>query len=151
MKFDNISQTIWFDHNVHEKIDLLNEANKNTLIDFLEITISRINPKSIEAAMPILDKHTQPMGIMHGGASAVLAETLGSIGSILCLDRKKYYSVGQNLNINHLRKADHGKIINGIAKPIKIGKKVHLWKIDIFNEDNEVIAVSNLTTIVCKI
>ena len=97
--------------------------------------------------MPVEDITRQSRGILHGGASCVLAESLGSIASNLCLDMRKQKAVGLELNTNHIRPVRSG-LVTGITKPVALGKSVHVWNIEIFNEAGKMNCVSRLTAIV---
>ena len=94
--------------------------------------------------MPVDERTKQPFGIMHGGASCVLAETLGSIASCHCVDIQKQVCVGLSLNINHIRMAKEGWVY-GTAKPIHLGKKTHVWNIDIKDESDKLVSSTRLT------
>ncbi len=125
----------------------LQQANKmceNTLVSHLGIEFTAIGEDFIEAKMPV-DHHThQPMGLLHGGASVALAETLGSVGSAFCLDSSKQYCVGLEINANHLKSARSGYVF-GTARPIHLGKKTQVWEIKITNEQQEMICISRIT------
>ena len=108
------------------------------------IEIQEIGKDFIKASMPVDERTKQPYGILHGGASVALAETIGSYGSHLIIDSSKYMSVGLEINANHIRKVEGGHV-TGIAKPIHIGKSTHIWGIDIFNEKGLLICTSRLT------
>ena len=132
-----------------KKIDLklINNSLKNTMAEFLSIEIKEITENIIKANMPVNNKTIQPFGILHGGASVVLAETIGSIASNLCLD-DDYYSVGLDINANHIKSVREGSV-EGITYPIHIGKSTHVWHIKI-EQNNKMICVSRLTTAVLK-
>ena len=96
--------------------------------------------------MPVDHRTVQPFRLLHGGASCVLAETLGSIASNLIVDPKKFYAVGQSINANHIRSAKEGdQAVKGIATPIHLGRQSHVWEINIYNEQGKLICVSRLT------
>ncbi len=99
--------------------------------------------------MPVDKRTLQPEGKLHGGASAALAETLGSIGSTLCIDMQRYYCVGMSINSNHLRPVTDG-IVTGVATPLHLGLTTHIWNIDVFASHNKLISVSRLTTAILK-
>ena len=101
--------------------------------------------------MPVDHRTTQPMGILHGGASVALAETLGSIAANLVVDNKKNYCVGLDINANHLRQASAGTTVTGIAKPVHIGKSTQVWSIEILNEENQLVCISRLTMAVLSL
>ena len=125
----------------------INNSLKNTMAEFLSIEIKEIGDNTIKAVMPVNYKTIQPFGILHGGASVVLAETIGSIASNLCLN-DDYYSVGLDINANHI-KSVKDKYVEGITSPIHIGRSTHVWEIKIF-QYNKIICISRLTTAVLK-
>jgi uncharacterized protein (TIGR00369 family) len=123
---------------------LMNERSKNTMADFLEITFTEVGDDFIKAEMPITEKVKQPLGIMNGGASCVMAETAGSTAANYAVDNQKQYCVGLDINTNHLRPISNGKA-NIIAYPIHIGRSTHVWGIEIFRSDEKMISISRLT------
>lgn len=128
--------------------DQLNFISKNSMSDHLGIHFTEIGEDYIKAIMPVDERTKQPMGLLHGGASVVLSETLGSIASILASgDFGKYSAVGVEINANHLKAAKNG-VVTGIVKPIKVGSTIHVWLTEIFNEQNELICTSRLTTLI---
>jgi len=129
-----------------EKVDLefLNDLGKNTMVNFLGIRITKIGHDFLEATMPVNERTKQPMGLLHGGANVVLAETLGSIASSLVIDSKKQYCVGLEINANHLKSVKEG-LVKGITRPIHIGKKTQVWEIKIFSEKEELTCISRIT------
>ncbi len=130
--------------------DDLNAINQNTLASTLNIQVEEIGDDYIKATMPVGSKTKQPFGILHGGASVVLAETLGSIGSILCIPNTNTgVPVGLEINANHLRPVSSGKV-TGFARPIKLGKTVHVWNIEIYNDDGKLSCVSRLTILITQ-
>lgn len=97
--------------------------------------------------MPVDKRTLQPLGLLHGGASVALAETLGSIASMLYLDVNRQYPVGVAINASHIKSVADGYVY-GTAKPLHIGRKTHVWEIKIVDEDNDMICVSRLTTMI---
>lgn len=129
-------------------IEGLQNLNQNTLAATLGIIYTEIGDNYLKATMPVNNSTKQPMGLLHGGASAALAETLGSIASVLCLeDITKQQVVGTELNATHLRACRSG-IVTAICKPIKIGRRVHVWEIKIYNDEEKLICISKLSTMV---
>jgi 1,4-dihydroxy-2-naphthoyl-CoA hydrolase len=126
---------------------MINAANKNTLVEHLGIEVIKAEEGYLEATMPVDHRTVQPMRLLHGGATAALAETLGSIGSVMLVDREKEAVVGLELNINHLRSATSGKVL-GKAKAIHKGRKTHVWQIDVFDEKNKQVSSGRLTVMV---
>ncbi len=111
---------------------------------FLGIQFTDWTDNTITATMPYSHKTRQPWNIMHGGASVVLAETLGSYGSSLIIDPDKYLAVGLEVNANHIRPVTEG-IVRAIGTPIHLGSKTHVWDIKIYNEQNKITCISRLT------
>lgn len=125
--------------------DDINSRSGKTLVTHLGITIEQIHDDGIEGVMPVDERTIQPYGILHGGASCVLAETLGSIASNILVNSKKSIAVGQSLTANHLRPASQGSKVKGRAKALHLGKKSHVWNIDITDEKNKLICSCRLT------
>lgn len=123
--------------------------SKGTIHDSLGIEITELGEDSIKGRMPIDERTFQPMKILHGGASVVLAESLGSIASAMIVDPEKYFVVGQIVNANHVRPGIKG-YANGIAKSIHIGTRSHIWDIEIFNDDQKLLCTVRLTMAVVK-
>lgn len=111
---------------------------------FLDIQFTEVGDDFLKATMPVNERTHQPAGILHGGASVVLAETLGSVASFMCIDPKKYIAVGLEVNANHLRPVKSG-LITGICKPLHIGAKTHIWEIRMYNDRGKMNCVSRLT------
>jgi len=125
-------------------VEALNAWSKNTLTEHLGIEFLAIGEDYLEARMPVDARTHQPMGLLHGGASVALAETMGSVAAMMCVDRSKQFCVGLEINANHLKGVRQGHVI-GVTKPIHIGKKTHVWEIRISNELNELVCVSRIT------
>ncbi len=127
-------------------LEYLNLISKNTLLETLEITITEIGDDYIIASMPVNKNTVQPFRILHGGASVALAESLGSVASMLCIsDLAKQQPVGIEINANHLKSAPEGTIVFGKVSAIRVGKTMHVWNIEIKNEKQELICISRLT------
>lgn len=124
--------------------DILNDFSRNTLAEHIGIEFTAIGEDFIEARMPVDPRTHQPMGLLHGGASVVLAETLGSVGATLCVDQTRQFCVGLEINANHLKGVRNG-FVTGVARPVHIGGKTHVWEIRISNEQKELICVSRIT------
>ncbi len=132
-------------------INEINQFNGNSMAGFLGIEITEIGDGFIKAKMPVNNKTMQPMGLLHGGASVVLSETIGSVASYFCLeDRTKEYVVGIEVNANHLRQAKEG-FVTSVTKPVKIGRTLHVWNTDIFDSNDKLVCSSKLTVMVVKI
>ena len=130
-----------------DKQDALKQINtfqKNTMTEQIGIEITDFGDDFICGRMPVDHRTVQPFGLLHGGASATLAETLGSIAGGLKVDRGLQTVVGVEINCNHLRSAKNGWVY-GKAKPIKIGRKIQVWNIEIKNEKEKLVCVSRLT------
>ena len=123
---------------------ILNDRPKNHMGAFLDIQFTEITEDTLSATMPVDERTHQPAGILHGGASVVLAETLGSIASYMVIDPDKYQAVGLEINANHLRPVKSG-FVTGICKPLHIGAKTHVWEIKIYNDKGKMNCVSRLT------
>ncbi|MEL6719421.1 MAG: hotdog fold thioesterase [Bacteroidota bacterium] len=128
-------------------LEAINDLNAACLPGHLGIEITEVGSDYLRGTMPV-DKHThQPMGLLHGGASVVLAESLGSIAGMLCVEDYNKTIVGVEINANHLRSARKG-FVTGTVKPVKIGKTLQVWNIEIVNEQQQLICVSRLTVAV---
>ena len=130
-------------------IDDLNNQSWNTMAETLDIRFSEIGENRLKATMPVNHKTHQPYGLLHGGASAVLAETVGSVASSLCVDIEKQICVGMEINCNHLRGKREGTI-TATAEPLHIGATSHVWDIRITDEQEKLICVSRLTVAILK-
>lgn len=126
------------------QVEMLNQRGKNTMSDFLGIEFTEIGNDFMIARMPVNERTKQPIGIMHGGASCVLAETLGSTAANCCVDLSKQYCVGLDINVNHIRSMREGFVI-ATTTPLHIGRSTHVWHIEIQNEEKKLVAVSRLT------
>lgn len=131
-------------------LDQLNAMNKNTMMEVLDIHFSDVGDGFIEATMPVSHKVHQPYGILHGGASIALAETVGSVLSAISIDHKTYKSVGMQMTANHLRPKRDG-LITARAEFIKKGRTTHLVKIEIRDEENNLISYCHLTNSIVSI
>jgi 1,4-dihydroxy-2-naphthoyl-CoA hydrolase len=125
-------------------LDGLNAWGRVNMIDYLDITFTELGDDYLKATMPVDHRTTQPLGLLHGGASVVLAETLGSTAATLCVDVETQYCVGIEINANHLRSVREGSVV-GTARPVHVGRKTQVWQIDIHDESGRLVAVSRLT------
>lgn len=125
----------------------LKQRGLNTLTDFLEIEYLEIGDDYLTARMPVIGKTKQPMGLMHGGASAALAESVGSVSAMMCVDHTTETIVGLELNINHIKAMREGFVL-ATCRPFHIGRKTHVWDIKITNEAQELVSIARLTTMV---
>jgi 1,4-dihydroxy-2-naphthoyl-CoA hydrolase len=125
-------------------VDELNGRPKGHIGDLLGIEFTEIGPNSVSARMPVNEKTHQPYGILHGGASVVLAESLGSVASNMIINSDKYIGVGLEVNANHLRPVKSG-FVTGICTPIHIGGKTHVWDIKLYDDRGKMNCISRLT------
>ena len=129
-----------------QKIDVeaLNRLSKNTLAERIGIEFTTAGADFIEAKMPVDNRTHQPFGLLHGGASVALAETLGSVAATCCVDTTRQFCVGLEINANHIRGVKSG-VVKGTARPIHVGRKTQVWEIRIVNEKEELVCVSRIT------
>jgi len=131
--------------------EAINALLKNTICSHLDIQVSASGADWLEATMPVDHRTHQPMGILHGGASVVLAESLGSIAGLLCIENPKKQSVvGLEINANHLKSVKKG-LVTGRVTPIRVGRKIQVWNIVIKDEEQRDICVSRITLAVVDI
>ncbi len=129
-------------------LDKLNSLNENTLMETLEIEFINVGDNFLTAKMPVTPKVHQPFGLLHGGATAALAETVGSCASgFLFADTRTQVVKGLELSINHIKSKKEGTVF-ATAKPVHKGKTTHLWEIKIVDEDDNLISICKLTNIV---
>lgn len=125
-------------------VEQLNQMSANSMVGHLGIRFTEIGEDFISATMPVDSRTHQPLGLLHGGASVALAETLGSMAATMCVDHKTQYCVGLEINANHIKSVREG-IVTGTTKPIHVGKKTQVWEIRITNEQFELICISRIT------
>ena len=125
-------------------LESLNKFSRNTLAEHLGIVITEVGSDFISATMPVDHRTHQPYGLLHGGASVALAETLGSIASICTLDDENKYCVGLEINANHIKSVKAG-LVTGTARPIHLGRSTQVWEIRIVNENKDLVCVSRIT------
>lgn len=130
-------------------LKICNDFSKGTLMETLEIEYTDVGNDFLQAKMPVTSKVYQPMGILHGGASVALAESVGSAASHLFIDTDKYVVKGLEISANHLRSKSEGFVF-ATAKVIHKGKTTHLWEIRIVDEDDNLISLCKLTNIVLE-
>lgn len=135
---------------IQTTLDQLAAKSKNTLIEHLGIEFLEISENSLKARMPVDYRTVQPDAILHGGASAAFAETLGSIAAGLCIDQKTETVVGLEINANHVRAASGGWV-TGVTVPLHIGRTTQIWEIRICNEAEKLVCISRLTVAVIKV
>jgi 1,4-dihydroxy-2-naphthoyl-CoA hydrolase len=137
--------TIW--RNVFS-LEYLN-GHDGTLNRNLGILFTEVGEDFVRGTMPVDERTMQPYGLLHGGASVALAETLGSMGAAMCVDANEYQVVGQEINANHVRAARRG-LVTGTARPVHLGGRTHVWSIEIVNSDQKLVCISRLTMAVIK-
>lgn len=125
-------------------LEKLNALSANTMVAFLGIEYTRVGDDFLEARMPVDHRTHQPLGLLHGGASVTLAETLGSVAATCCVNTAVQYCVGLEINANHIKSVREGFVI-GTARPVHIGKKTQVWEIRIVTEQQELVCVSRIT------
>lgn len=128
-------------------IDQLNAVQKNTIGELLDIRFESVDDESLTASMAVDARTHQPFGLLHGGASVVLAESLGSMASYLCIDTSRFYCVGIEVNANHLRGLRSGRV-TGVVRAVHIGRSTHVWDIRLHGDDGKPSCISRLTVAV---
>jgi 1,4-dihydroxy-2-naphthoyl-CoA hydrolase len=125
-------------------VEELNKWGPNTMAENIGIEFTAVGEDYLEAKMPVDHRTHQPMGLLHGGASVALAETMGSVAAMCCVDITKQYCVGLEINANHIKSVRDG-YVKGVTKPIHIGKKTQVWEIRISSEAGELVCISRIT------
>jgi len=126
------------------ELTALNALSKNTIVELLDIRFEAFDDDSLTASMVVDPRTHQPYGLLHGGASVVLAETLGSTASYLCIDSSQFYCVGLEVNANHLRGLRSGRV-TAVARPLHLGRTTQVWDIRLSGDDGKLSCVSRLT------
>lgn len=138
---------IWHNHSLN--LDDLTRLGAGTMAEHLGIEWVEVGGDFLRARMPVDHRTNQPYGLLHGGASVVLAETLGSVGAAMSVDTSKFMAVGVEVNANHIRSARDGFVI-GTAKPLHRGASTQVWEIRIVDEKHKLVCVSRLTVAILK-
>jgi 1,4-dihydroxy-2-naphthoyl-CoA hydrolase len=138
---------IWYDPAI--TAEQINPIGKGNMAEYLGIEITEVGEDYLKATMPVDHRTRQPYGLLHGGASVVLAETLGSVGAAFVVDRSKYDCVGLDINANHMRGVRDG-LVTGIARPVHLGKTTQVWEIRIHDNRDKIICISRITIAVLK-
>ncbi|QAV24454.1 1,4-dihydroxy-2-naphthoyl-CoA hydrolase [Proteus hauseri] len=125
-------------------LEQLNQIGQNNMMSHLGIELTYLGDDYLEGTMPVDHRTKQPLGLLHGGASVVLAETLGSVAGYLCTQGEQKI-VGLEINANHIRSAREGNV-RGVCKPIHLGRSHQVWSIEIFDDENRQVCISRLTT-----
>lgn len=136
--------SIW---NGEVTLKLINELNKNTLGEHFEINFIEIGPDFIKATMPVNNKTKQPFGLLHGGASVALAETVGSVATWCAINRDLFIGIGIEINANHIKSVTEG-VVTAHCSAIKGSGKLHIWDIRIYNAQNELCTLCRFTCMV---
>lgn len=126
---------------------LLNDLNKNTLGEFFEINFTEVGPDYLKATMPVNNNTKQPFGLLHGGASVALAETIGSVASWCVINRDLFIGVGIEINASHVKSVKSGTV-TAVCRAVKTGGKTHIWDIKIYNDSSELCCISRFVTMI---
>lgn len=138
---------IWFKKDI--TVEQITPLGKNTMSEHIGLEFTEVGERTLKGRMPVDNRTSQPYGLLHGGASCVLAETLGSMASALVIDPQKYIVVGLEINANHIRGVKAG-YVTGIASPLHIGSSTHVWDIRIYDEKDKLVCISRLTVAVLE-
>jgi len=138
---------IWFNKNL--SVEDLRSFSPNTMAEYLAIEFMEVGDDFLSARMPVDHRTIQPYGLLHGGASCVLAETLGSIASAMVIDHSNYYCVGIEINANHIRGVKEG-FVTGKTTPLHLGNSTHVWDIKLYDDRGKLTCVSRLTVAILK-
>jgi len=139
--------TIW---HRRPELEQLNASRANTIVELLDIRFEAVDDDSLTASMVVDSRTHQPYGLLHGGASVVLAETVGSMASYHCIDSSRFYCVGLEVNANHLRALRSGRV-TAQCRPVHLGRSSHVWDIRLSGDDGKVSCISRLTVAVVPI
>lgn len=138
--------SIWFKPFTLEELD---RQSRGCMVELLDIRFTEIGPDYLRASMPVDRRTWQPFGLLHGGASVTLAETLGSVAANCCVDSARFYCVGQEINANHVRAVRSGRV-TATARPVHLGGRSQVWDIRIEDEKGRLNCVSRLTLAVVE-
>jgi 1,4-dihydroxy-2-naphthoyl-CoA hydrolase len=133
--------------NTNTPLEVINNMSKNTMLESLDIKVTELGEDYLIGTMPVDNRTVQPARLLHGGASAVLIESLGSIGSTLLVDHNTHNIVGIEINANHIRGVREG-IVSGKAKIVHAGRKTHVWQVDITNQEDKLVCTGRLTVMI---
>src|SRR5210317_1130777 len=142
-----MSEAIWFKDYQLSEVEPLCKTN---MVEHLGIELTELGHDHLVGTMPVDHRTTQPAGLLHGGASVALAETLGSIGANLCVDPERWVCVGQEINASHLRPVRKG-FVTGTAKPFYLGRSSQVWEIVIVDDRKRIVCVVRLTVAVVSV
>lgn len=130
---------------IQERVQLLFDSEQQDMAGTLGISFTSFKKDEVKATMPVDERTIQPFGVLHGGASVALAETLASIGAWLNIDQEGKTAVGIEINANHIRPVKKGSTVKAIAQPVQRGRRIQVWKINIFTPDDKLVCVSRCT------
>jgi 1,4-dihydroxy-2-naphthoyl-CoA hydrolase len=139
--------SIWFDPSL--TIGKMQSFASHTMNEYIGIELTELGEDYLKGTMPVDHRTKQAYGLLHGGASVTLAETIGSIASAMVIDSEKYFCVGLEINANHIRSAMEG-FVTGIARPVHLGNSTHVWDIRINDEAGKLVCISRLTVAILK-
>ncbi len=132
---------IWF---TEVTPDLINQLAPHTIVERIGIEFIEVGHDYLKARMPVDERTVQPARILHGGASVVLAETLGSVAAYLCIDAQKKTAVGLDINANHVRSVSEGHV-TGKVTPLHLGNSTHIWQISIHDDNGRLVCIARIT------
>jgi 1,4-dihydroxy-2-naphthoyl-CoA hydrolase len=130
-------------------LDEMQAYSRGSMVEHLDLRFTEIGPDFLRGTLPVDSRTTQPFGLLHGGASAALAETLGSVAAQHCVDMSRFYCVGLEINSNHIRSARSGRV-TGTARPAHIGSRSQVWEIRIEDDRQRLVCISRLTVMVLE-
>jgi 1,4-dihydroxy-2-naphthoyl-CoA hydrolase len=131
------------------KLEDIQKRGMGTMVEHIGICITEIGDDYLRGTMPVDNRTIQPMGLLHGGASVALAETLGSLAANFVIDNEKKYCVGLDINANHIRSAKKN-LVTGTARPVHLGSTTQVWSIEIRDDENRLVCISRLTMAVLE-
>ena len=138
--------TIW---KTLRSVEELNSGGLGTMVEHLGMRFTEIGDDFVRGTMPVDSRTSQPYGLLHGGASVALAETLGSTGATMCVDTTQFLCLGQEINANHVRAA-RGGLVTGTARPVHLGGRTQVWTIDIRDDAGNLVCTSRLTIAIIR-
>jgi 1,4-dihydroxy-2-naphthoyl-CoA hydrolase len=139
--------SIWYKKNY--TIEELNDLGRGTMAEILGMEFTEIGEDFLKLQMPVNERTKQPYGLLHGGASAAMAETIGSVASSMCINNERQICVGMEINCNHLKGVTQG-LVTATVKPIHVGASSHVWDIRIEDESKRLVCISRLTVAILK-
>lgn len=134
---------------INTPLEILNAINPNTLMGQLGIEYTAVSEKSVTAKMPVDNRTVQPLGLLHGGASLALAETIAGLGSMLIIDLHKFSAVGSQVSANHVGVATNG-FVTAEATIIHQGRSTHVWNVNIYNNEDKLVSSCRVTNMIIE-